>query len=114
MRMWPSKNDPFGIDLKPFSPSKGMIFPPGVHTLALAAFADRGAPLFEVHSSVINRRNDNFTSAIRETVLSVSDDPDKPVVEPVSPVVHHRDTTYYDLAPAVNVDPACFWRVHSG
>jgi hypothetical protein len=91
-----------------------MIFTPGVHTLALAAFADRGAPLFEVHSSVINRWNYNFTSAIRETVLPVSDNPDKPVVEPVSPVVHRRDTAYHDLAPAVDVHPACFSRVHSG
>jgi hypothetical protein len=34
-------------------------------TLALAALADRGTPLFKVHSTVINRRNYDLPSAIR-------------------------------------------------
>ena len=58
-----------------------MIFTIAVITLALASFADLGTPIFEVQSTVISRENYNLPSAIRETVLPVSDNPNKPIVE---------------------------------
>jgi hypothetical protein len=58
-----------------------MIFTIAVITLALASFADLGTPLFKVQSTVRNRRNYNLPFAIRETVLPVSDNPNKPIVE---------------------------------
>src|SRR5712692_3949401 len=43
-------------------------------TLALAAFADFGLPLFKVHRTVISRGNCELSLAVCETVLLVSDD----------------------------------------
>jgi hypothetical protein len=75
------QDSPFDVDSKPFSPSEGVMFTIAVITLALSSFADLGTPLFEVQSTVINRGNYNLPSAVRETVLPVSDNPNKPVVE---------------------------------
>ena len=81
VRMYPGKDSPFSVDSKPLSPSKEMMFTIAVRALVLAAFANCGAPLFEIHSTVINRRNYNLPAAIGESVLSVSDNPNKLVVE---------------------------------
>ncbi len=75
-----------------------MIFTVGACALTLATFANFGDSLIELHSAIINRGHYNLPAAISEGVLSLSDEPNKPVVECISPVVHHRDTTYYDLS----------------
>jgi hypothetical protein len=81
VRMYASKNSPFGVDSKPFSASKQMMFTIVLRTLARAAFANCGLPLFEGHSAVIDRRNYNLPAAIREAVLLVSHNPNKSVME---------------------------------
>jgi len=79
--MQPSKNSPFGVDLKPFTPFEQVVFTLALETSAPAAFADCGTPILEVHSPVINRRNYKLSFAIREAVLLISNSPNKPVVE---------------------------------
>jgi hypothetical protein len=73
-----------------------------------------GRPPFKVHRTVIVRGNDNLSFAIRETVFFVSHDPNQPVVERVSPVVHSRHANYYDSSSAGDVHPALFRGQHRG
>jgi hypothetical protein len=58
-----------------------MIFAFAVRRPALASFAHYGVSIFEVHSTVINRRNYHLPFAIREAVFSIPDNANKPIVE---------------------------------
>src|SRR6202035_1304191 len=91
-----------------------MMFAVAFRSLALAPFADCGTPIVEVHSAVVYRRNCNPPSAICEAVLPIPNNPNKPVVERVSSIVHDRDTPYDDLSCAAGVHPAFLWRKDGG
>jgi hypothetical protein len=105
------KNSAFNVDSEPISPREEVMF-----SLAgrLTAFANCGTSILEIHSTVINRGNHNLTSTICEAVLPISDDPNKPVMEWVSAIVHHRDALYNNLSTAADIHPALFWRPHCG
>jgi hypothetical protein len=71
-RAYPSDNNPFGVYLKPFSPSKDMILTIVVHAFTLATAANFGLSPFKVHCTVIVRGNDNLSFATKEAQPELS------------------------------------------
>src|SRR5580658_421835 len=78
----------FDIDRDPLSSREAVMFARDFRAFALAAFADSGAALPEVHRAIVDRGNHSLPPAIRRAIFVVSNNTHQAVMERVRPIVH--------------------------